>query len=128
MIRSSIWTKTVALGLLVVASVVGNVSLSAANSRLETGRVPTGVQKPDARLFAQPLTRPDIYGGLGSAASDSMRTGEVAESEEPALVAAGEAIGTGENAVDDTRQVVPAIYAWDPDVRFVFYRHVSKWM
>ncbi len=25
-------------------------------------------------------------------------------------------------------RLVPAIYAWDPDVRFVYYRHVSKWM
>lgn len=29
---------------------------------------------------------------------------------------------------DDDGQFVPAIYAWDPDVRFVYYRHVSKWM
>lgn len=28
---------------------------------------------------------------------------------------------------DDVR-LVPAIYSWDPDVRFVFFRHVSKWM
>ncbi len=28
----------------------------------------------------------------------------------------------------DDGQLVPAIYAWDPDVRFVYYRHVSKWM
>jgi hypothetical protein len=25
-------------------------------------------------------------------------------------------------------QLVPAIYAWNPDVRFVYFRHVSKWM
>ncbi len=34
----------------------------------------------------------------------------------------GDALGP-----DDVR-LVPAIYAWDPDVRFVFFRHVSKWM
>ena len=31
-------------------------------------------------------------------------------------------------AVDDQARLIPAIYAWDPDVRFVYYRHVSKWM
>ena len=25
-------------------------------------------------------------------------------------------------------RLIPAIYAWDPDVRFVYFRHVSKWM
>jgi hypothetical protein len=29
---------------------------------------------------------------------------------------------------EDDGHFVPAIYAWDPDVRFVYYRHVSKWM
>jgi hypothetical protein len=29
---------------------------------------------------------------------------------------------------EDAAHVVPAIYAWDPDVRFVYFRHVSKWM
>lgn len=24
--------------------------------------------------------------------------------------------------------LIPAIYAWDPEVRFVYFRHVSKWM
>jgi len=28
----------------------------------------------------------------------------------------------------DEAHLVPAIYAWDPDVRFVYFRHVSKWM
>ena len=33
-------------------------------------------------------------------------------------------------AVDasDAGRLVPAIYAWDPDVRFIYYRHISKWM
>lgn len=30
-------------------------------------------------------------------------------------------------APDDAR-LVPAIFAWDPDVRFVYYRQISKWM
>ena len=36
-------------------------------------------------------------------------------------------VTTAADATDDGR-VVPAIYAWDPDVRFVYHRHVSKWM
>ena len=32
------------------------------------------------------------------------------------------------DADSDDARLVPAIYAWDPDVRFVFFRHVSKWM
>jgi hypothetical protein len=28
----------------------------------------------------------------------------------------------------DAAELVPAIYAWDKDVRFVYFRHVSKWM
>jgi hypothetical protein len=33
----------------------------------------------------------------------------------------------GSDAADDA-QLVPAIYAWDKDVRFVYFRQVSKWM
>jgi len=28
----------------------------------------------------------------------------------------------------DDVQLVPAIYAWNPDVRFVYFRHIRKWM
>jgi hypothetical protein len=34
----------------------------------------------------------------------------------------------GDSAREDDGRLVPAIYAWDPEVRFVYYRHVSKWM
>lgn len=39
--------------------------------------------------------------------------------------------GEGANRSDVDEQelrLVPAIYAWDRDVRFVYFRHVSKWM
>jgi hypothetical protein len=39
-----------------------------------------------------------------------------------------DADSAGTDASDDAARLVPAIYAWDPDVRFVYYRHVSKWM
>ena len=38
-----------------------------------------------------------------------------------------DADGSEADAEDDA-QLVPAIYAWDKDVRFVYFRHVSKWM
>lgn len=28
----------------------------------------------------------------------------------------------------DIAHFAPAIFAWDPDVRFVYYRQISKWM
>ncbi|MEO8937307.1 MAG: hypothetical protein ABI277_00830 [Burkholderiaceae bacterium] len=35
----------------------------------------------------------------------------------------------GIHAQDDATSIsIPGIYAWDPDVRFVYFRHVSKWM
>jgi hypothetical protein len=40
-------------------------------------------------------------------------------------VTAGDDVAT---SYSDDGGLVPAIYAWDPDVRFVYYRHVSKWM
>ena len=39
------------------------------------------------------------------------------------------AVKTGAAPVDaDEAQLVPAIYAWDPRVRLVYYRHYSQWM
>lgn len=35
--------------------------------------------------------------------------------------------GSSAGSEDDAR-LVPAVYARDPDMRFVFYRQVSKWM
>ena len=32
------------------------------------------------------------------------------------------------SADGDDGHLVPAIYAWDPDVRFIYYRRISKWM
>lgn len=35
---------------------------------------------------------------------------------------------SSDGSPEDDGRLVPAIYAWDPEVRFVYYRHVSKWM
>ena len=29
---------------------------------------------------------------------------------------------------EDEAHVIPALYAWNPDVRVVYFRHVSRWM
>ena len=34
----------------------------------------------------------------------------------------------GDVALEERARLIPAIYAWDPDVRFVYFRHLSKWM
>lgn len=107
--RSSLWTKTVAFGILVAASVLGNVSLSASRT------------KP-AASFSAPLAAapsPTLLPGDSAASLHASTAGRPSEVDDRD-VASGEASSDGE--------VVPAIYAWDPDVRFVFYRHVSKWM
>ncbi len=98
---SSLWTKTVALGVIVVATVVGNVSLSAAG----------------------PTPAVETTSGFGFSKFDYSATG-VERDSLPSLPAdLPDIVPSAELG-----QVVPAIYAWDPDVRFVFYRHVSKWM
>ena len=123
--ESPLWTKTVAVGILVVASVVGNVSLSA--SQLDSGATAVGAaSSPPGRKapFPAPPVAPAIRlsgTGYASTGASAMGTG----------VATMPPLSTGvpENSdSSDAGEVVPAIYAWDPDVRFVFYRRISKWM
>lgn len=90
--RSSFRTQSVALGILVVASVVGNVSMSAARTNGRT------IDRLEAT--ATPAT--------------------------PTIALAGAHVAT--SPPGDEARVVPAIYSWDPDVTFIFYRHVTKWM
>lgn len=98
---TSLWTRTVALGIVATASFIGNVSMSATEypasplpfspARPET--IPTATKPAD--VSTQSPTRP-----VAAIAADGVDDGEV----------------------------VPAIFARDPDVRFMFYRHLSKWM
>jgi len=100
--HSSLRTQAVALGILVVASVVGNVSLSASRVRSDA---------PTSSIAATPR--------------DSFRVASTTPttSDQTALPSKGAASDSASGG-----QVVPAIYSWDPDVTFVFYRHVTKWM
>jgi len=79
------------------------------------------------RLHASEATRSPLVGDAGRKPS---RIQDVA-SRRQAVVAEGDAspddATSGGDAAEDGH-FVPAIYAWDPDVRFVYYRHVSKWM
>lgn len=142
--RSSLWTKTVAVGVIAVACVVGNVSISASEAQ------------PGAALPAQPLL---AVANVSSASVSSASAAPGLEAPTAALALAGSRLAAealagfsyskfdapvmgAERAAlpsapsdlpdvspsSEDGQVVPAIYAWDPDVRFVFYRHVSKWM
>lgn len=124
--KSQLWTRTVAAGVVAVAFVVGNASLSASGATQRYGKAAPAatpsqvdVEMPDAAsaLSNHPLSGFG-YSRFDSPAADADRdAGAQTPSDAPD--------GSG---LADTGQVVPAIYAWDPDVRFVFYRHVSKWM
>ena len=104
--HSPLRTRAVAFGILVVASVLGNVSFSASRA------------KPDAPLVAR--------------VADAVDNDRVAEVSSPGPSVEQRMVDDRAAASDvpriDGGQIVPAIYSWDPDVTFVFYRHVTKWM
>ena len=98
----SLWTRTVAVGIIAAASVVGNVSMSAPEF---------SVVRAAAPVSSAPQT---------TSGTDKIALRHVAVA--PAVTA------PLPDAKSDDVDVVPAVYARDPDVRFLFYRHVSKWM
>lgn len=66
--------------------------------------------------------------GLQQHAHSPMSTGDTAsDSQFDAMLDADRTSDAADDASDDV-QLVPAIYSWNPDVRFVYFRHVSKWM
>ena len=97
----SLWTRTVAVGIVMVASVVGNVSMSAP-------------EFSGARALAHASTP------RKATATDKLALRQIAVA--PVVMAP-----VTDEKSDDV-EVVRAVYARDPDVRFLFYRHVSKWM
>jgi hypothetical protein len=105
--HSTFRTKAVLLGILIVSSVVGNVSLSA--SRVHHEATPSAV----------------------AAVSGNEIASDVASSVQVASTRVETATESSQRIADratDQSHVVPAIFSWDPDVTFVFYRHVTKWM
>lgn len=130
---SSLWTKTVAVGVIAVASVVGNVSLSASEARQPVTSTYSpvgadGVASPSSSLsqaIAFPVSRlaPETMSSFNYSKFDFRSIADEPEALPSPLSDVREVSPRSEFG-----QVVPAIYAWDPDVRFVFYRHVSKWM
>ncbi len=136
--RSSLWTKTVAVGVIVVASVVGNVSLSASEALPQAA--PTSSAHPSVGVAGIASTTSAIESPQAvTASASSMLAAEAMSgfsySKFDARVMGAERAALPSLASDvpdavassEFGHVVPAIYAWDPDVRFVFYRHVSKW-
>ena len=63
----------------------------------------------------------DLRGDVGRDGGASGPVQDVAESgvRHPRVLPVGS---------EEEGQLIPAVYAWDPAVRFVYYRHVSKWM
>ncbi len=102
--RSPLRTQVVALGILMVASIVGNVSLSA--------------------------SRVHSHVSIASIAATTHDGINVVSSPAKPVMPEQTALATSHGAADPgpAGQIVPAIYSWDPDVTFIFYRHFTKWM
>jgi hypothetical protein len=115
--------KHAALAIGILSTVLlGNLRLQA--SELSVG--PPGRQSADSSSSPMPAPRvissnpvdPNLYERVGLA-------GNLADAIPIDLVA----MDADEDGVpQDEAQLIPAIYAWDPAVRFVYFRHVSKWM
>ena len=137
--RSSLWTKTVAVGMITVACVVGNVSISASEAQpgaalpsqpllaVATGSSASVAPGPEAPTATLALAGSRLAAEALAGFSYSKFDAPVMGAERAALPSAPSDLPDFSPSSEDG-QVVPAIYAWDPDVRFVFYRHVSKWM
>jgi hypothetical protein len=105
------WTRRTAIVAAVVGiTMLGNLRLQAS----EVGRVPRNgpaAERPAIAPETQVATeRVDLAVASGRPSFDATTDEDDG------------------SADDDSVQLVPAIYAWDPDVRFVYFRHVSKWM
>jgi hypothetical protein len=103
---------------LLVAAVIGVTLLG--NLRLQASEVTKAAAFATARPADPPLLAHAF--ALADAATES------ASFQTPLNDATPEADSADEDASDDAARLVPAIYAWDPDVRFVYFRHISKWM
>ena len=126
-ISSSLWTKTVAVGVVAVASVVGNVSLSASEEEASVKNPPPATLSSPGKADISIAGGSTLTGGSLSGFGYS-RFYSSASGVEGGAVPQPHAQISEASASSESGQVVPAIYAWDPDVRYVFYRHVSKWM
>jgi hypothetical protein len=105
---------------LLVAAVVGVTLLG--NLRLQASEVPKATRHvATQRGEASPVLTHAF--ALSDAATESAAF--QTKSNDSADV---EAEPVDADSSDDSARLVPAIYAWDPDVRFVYFRHISKWM
>lgn len=104
------WTRRVGIVAAVVAvTLLGNLRLQASEvRRLAASGAPVAMPARPSTPVA--LEHVDLAVASDRRAVDAMTDEDDAAAE------------------DDSIQLVPAIYAWDPDVRFVYFRHVSKWM
>lgn len=112
-------SKHVALAVGIFSIVLlGNLRSQASEmpSRHLAGTSASNDASPSPRVPVMPSTQadPNLYERVGLAANAADG------------IAGVDADADG--VAQDEAQLVPAIYAWDPDVRFVYFRHVSKWM
>ncbi len=105
-IRRSPWSIAGSAAALLLVALLGNLRLSASEVRT---------------LSVADRVGPDV--AFTTAANERSADADV---DGESVVGSGDVAAAG--LVGDEERLVPAIYAWDPDVRFVYYRHVSKWM
>lgn len=70
---------------------------------------------------AQPVQATPAVGPVVAFESDG--AAQIGADEDDGAAVSADAVDSSDEA-----RLIPAIYAWDPDVRFIFFRHMSKWM
>jgi len=95
----------------IIASLVGVSVLG--NLRLHASEIAPAMAAPAVGTIS---SRDPLFDMVGMTRSSMSESDPVVDDE-----------GSTSDAATDGH-FVPAIYAWDPDVRFVYYRHISKWM
>ena len=112
--------RRVASRVLAVAAIVGVTMLG--NLRLQASEVTKASPREPATRVPVSWVADDPHGYTSEALVASADGRRI----DPQVAAMSDADGVGDES--DGVQLVPAIYAWNPDVRFVYFRHVSKWM
>jgi hypothetical protein len=115
----------------IVAALVGVTLLG--NLRLQASEVRRPLSAPvttatDARVFAHAQALSESLASMSGVNTEAARYDGAAPAATPVLPADTADADSPPDDANDAAHVVPAIYAWDPDVRFVYFRHVSKWM
>ena len=109
--RSNFWTPLVTLAVVASLIVIGNLRAPVAAATTE----------PAPGDVASTVAASPQHGR-----GDDAPAGRESPSGMPALESM---VGADvDEPVGEEGALVPALYAWNPDVRFVYFRQISKWM